>query len=68
MSKLKELREAKEMTQTDLAYLSGVSIGTIVRLEGAETEQALGHFRLDTLSKVAKTLGVRLRTVLPESG
>lgn len=57
-----DLRKQKEMSQAALAKEIGVSQATISRLEALEDE--VGDIRL--LSKVARALGERLDTFLPE--
>ena len=53
-----------EMTQSELAERSGVSMGTVVRLERGETVSVL------LLISILRTLGVleNLETLLPELG
>ena len=50
--KIKELREAKKMTQEQLASKSGVSRGTIVALESGEGRTTTTK----TLLKISKAL------------
>lgn len=50
--KIKELRTRKGMSQEELAEKSQLSLRTIQRIEGGETEP-----RGDTLQRLAKTLG-----------
>ena len=57
--KIKELREKRRLSQDELAELSGVSRPTISRLESSEdVETTTG-----TLEKLAKALGVSIRTL-----
>lgn len=54
--KIKDLREARSMTQEELAEKSGVSRGTISALENEESKNAT----TSTLMKLAIALGVTL--------
>ena len=54
--KIKDLREARAMTQEELAEKSGVSRGTISALENEESKNAT----TSTLMKLAIALGVTL--------
>ena len=57
--KIKELREKRRLSQSELAELSGVSRPTISRLENDEdVETTTG-----TLEKLAKALDVSIRTL-----
>ncbi len=51
--KIKELRARKGMSQEELAQKSGLSLRTVQRIEGGETEP-----RGDTLQRIANTLGI----------
>jgi transcriptional regulator with XRE-family HTH domain len=55
---LRALREAKGMSQPKLAFASGVSTGTISRIERGDTAQP----DLETLSKLAAALGTEPET------
>lgn len=57
--KIKELRERRRLSQSELAEMSGVSRPTIVRLES--TEDVAISTR--TLEKLAKALGVSIKTL-----
>ena len=52
MSKLKQLREQKNMTQEELSEKSGISVRTIQRIESGTNPK--GH----TLKALSKTLGI----------
>jgi transcriptional regulator with XRE-family HTH domain len=52
--RLRELREAQKLTQTQLAERSGVNQGTISKIEGGQT----GGIDFETLEKLADALGV----------
>lgn len=52
MSKLKQLREQKNMTQEELSEQSGISVRTIQRIESGTNPK--GH----TLKTLSKTLGI----------
>ena len=51
-----ERRDTLDITQTRLARLSGVSVHTLSNLETGE-----GNVTLDTLLKVADTVGFKVR-------
>ena len=63
-SRIRDYRMRMEMTQSELAERSGVSMGTIVRLERGETVSVL------LFISILRTLGVleNLETLLPELG
>jgi transcriptional regulator with XRE-family HTH domain len=63
-SRIRDYRMRMEMTQSELAERSGVSMGTVVRLERGETVSVL------LLISILRTLGVleNLETLLPELG
>ena len=62
--RIRDYRMRMEMTQSELAERSGVSMGTIVRLERGETVSVL------LFISILRTLGVleNLETLLPELG
>ncbi|MDR0945691.1 MAG: helix-turn-helix domain-containing protein [Bifidobacteriaceae bacterium] len=55
--RLKELREASGLTQTDIAQRLGVSQARVSAIEHGDT----GSTRLNTLRRYAQALGGRLR-------
>lgn len=57
--KIKEMRQKKNMTQSELAEKSGVSRTTIYFLESGTKEQTT----VDTLTKLAKALGVSISDI-----
>lgn len=57
--KIKELREKRKLSQTELAELSGVSRPTISRLESGEDVVINSR----TLEKLSKALGVSIKTL-----
>lgn len=57
--KVKELREAKGMTQMELAEKSGISRGTICALEGGQKMSV----NTNTLIRIADALGVSMDTL-----
>ena len=57
--KIKELREKRKLSQTELAELSGVSRPTISRLESGEDVVINSR----TLEKLAKALEVSIKTL-----
>ena len=63
-SRIRDYRMRMEMTQSELAERSGVSMGTVVRLERGETVSVL------LLISILRTLGAleNLETLLPELG
>jgi transcriptional regulator with XRE-family HTH domain len=54
------LREAKGWNQLDLAHASGISVGTISRLENGKNEG-----RSNTVREIARALGVKAQDILP---
>lgn len=56
MSKIKELRKAQKMTQTELARRAGVSQPHIYDLENGNR-----HASPEALERIAKALGVTVR-------
>jgi transcriptional regulator with XRE-family HTH domain len=61
--KLKMARENKDMTQTDLANASGVSLQSIKRYE---TDK--GNITIDNLQKIAEALDVSMTYFLESNG
>lgn len=63
MNKLKTLRESRNLTQVDLAEISGVPQSTISRIES-------GFFKkgpsIDNVVKLAKALGVPVAELLED--
>ena len=57
--RIKEVREAKGMTQESLATQSGVSRGTIVALESGEAKTTTTK----TLVKIANALGTTVEDI-----
>jgi transcriptional regulator with XRE-family HTH domain len=57
---LKALREAKDMTQVELASKAKISQGYLARLEGGEKTNP----SLDILQRLARALGVPLSDLL----
>lgn len=57
--RLRQLREAKDMTQAGLAKRAGISRGYLIRLEAAKQDPTL-----TMLERLAKALGVRLVKLL----
>ena len=58
--KIRGHRESKNWFQSDLAVSSGLPVRTIGRIERGEVD-----VRLSTLRKVAKSLGISLKDLLP---
>ena len=56
---LRQLREAKGLSQEKLAGLAGVTMGTVRNLEGGSTP------RLDTARRIAEALGVTVDDCFP---
>lgn len=56
MNRLKEIRESKHMTVTQLAELSKITRQTIYRLENDEVDAA----NTQTLKRLADALGVKI--------
>ena len=58
--KIRLIREMKSLFQSDLSASSGLPVRTIGRIERGEVD-----VRLSTLRKVAKSLGISLKDLLP---
>lgn len=58
--KIKEVREAKNMTQEELAERSGVSRGTISALENGTSRATTTK----TLMNIARALGVPIEAII----
>ncbi len=58
---IRRLREARGLTQTVLARRAGLSRMHVIRIERDDISPTL-----DTVEKVAKALGVTVRTLLPK--
>lgn len=56
---IKERRKYLQVDQSTLADLAGISINTLVSLE-----RGTGNPRLDTILKIADTLGLQLKMLL----
>lgn len=62
--KIREVREAKKMTQKELAEASGISRTTISQLENGTSRITTTQ----TLSKIAKALGVSVDKLFFDEG
>jgi len=58
--KIKQIRTAKELTQSELATLAGVSENYFAMIEGGEV-----NFTFDKLFKIIKALKVKSSQILP---
>lgn len=56
---LRELREEKNLTQTELAYLSGISIKTISRIENGDE-----CIQYNSVKKLAEFLDTDVQTIM----
>lgn len=63
-TQIKELREAREMSQQELADAIGTKQSGISRLQNAN----YSSWKVDTLRKLARAFGVRLRISFEEFG
>jgi transcriptional regulator with XRE-family HTH domain len=59
---IKRLRAKNKLTQEKLAYLSGISYNTIVKIENDATKNPT----VKTLSHIAKVLGVSVDRLINE--
>jgi len=57
--KIREMREKRHLSQEELAQISGVSRGIVVRLE-SDTEY---ETQVSTLEKIANALGVSIKSL-----
>ena len=58
---LRRLRQKRQLSQSELARKAKVGRVTLNRIEGGTQDPTL-----DTLERLAKALGVRLRDLLPD--
>lgn len=56
---IKERRKVLQITQSDLAELSGISINTLYKIERGQTNPTL-----KVLNKIAKVLGMEFKLVV----
>ncbi len=61
---IRELRQKKGWTQTELARRSGVKQGVLSDIENGKTK----HPRIDTLAMIAKALGVPVEMLIRKAG
>ena len=61
---IRELREKKGWTQTELAKRAGIHQGVLSYIENGRTK----HPRIDTLSAIAGALGVTVEKLLKKAG
>jgi len=61
--RIRALRTARKLTQEQLAYRAGVSVGTIARIERGATRPTL-----ETLERLARALDVSVADLLGERG
>jgi len=57
---IKELRQAKGLSQLQLAYESDTSLDTVRIIEGAKRPD----IKINTLNKICNTLGIKLSVLL----
>jgi transcriptional regulator with XRE-family HTH domain len=60
---IRRLREAQALTQAALARQAGIGRITLVRIEGGTQDPTL-----NTLKRIARALGLRMRDLLPAEG
>jgi transcriptional regulator with XRE-family HTH domain len=59
---IRRLREARDLSQEALARKAGLARLTVIRIETGSQSPTL-----DSLERVAKALGVRLRALIPDN-
>lgn len=59
---LKKIRERKNLTQDDVARAAGIPLATYRAIERGISK----HPRYDTISKIARALGVSTKTLMGE--
>ena len=62
MTKIQEIREAKNMSVYELSKKSGIRISTITNIEKGISD--LDGVRLGTLKKISKALGVPVNEII----
>lgn len=62
--RLEDLRKEKGLSRNDLAKLSGISMYTIQKLEDGRLN--LCECKLSTLTKLAKSLKTKVRTLIDD--
>lgn len=63
VTKIRKIRRAKDLTQVQLAELSGVGRATIARYESGETTAP----SIDCMRKIAKVLGTTIDDLVCET-
>ncbi len=63
-ARLRELREAAGVSQQELAFRAGLSIGVIARIEQGKKEDP----KLSTVTALAEALGVGVGDLVPAAG
>lgn len=58
---IKKYRKLANLTQAQLAELSGISTSTIAKIEAANSTP--GNYRLDTVARIAAVLNVRIKDI-----
>lgn len=66
LTNLKKLREAREMTQVQLAAFSDVGVNTIGKIETSTDHRELSKVEVWTWMKLAIQLGVPVRDIYPK--
>lgn len=67
MVKLKEMRQAKGLSQSQLAEKSGLNVRTLQHYEQENSPKIFDHARLDTILKCAIALGCKIEDIIDNS-
>lgn len=57
LTRIRQLRTERSMSQLELAQRAGVSLGTIARLESLHSPDKLFHTKVGPLVRIANALG-----------
>lgn len=66
MVKLKEMRQAKGLSQNQLAEKTGLNVRTLQHYEQENSPKMFDHARLDTMLKCAIALGCKLEDIIDD--
>lgn len=66
MSKLKELRMAAGLSQSQLANKVGINVRTIQHYEQKGSPRVFDHSRIDTILKICNALNCRLADIIED--
>lgn len=64
MTKLKEIRQAKGLSQSKLAEKTGLNVRTLQHYEQENSPKIFDHARLDTILKCAIALNCKIEEII----